>query len=169
MIEQVNLEHNVLRLSDINSTELIDLLARYHLDMQITPPLQAIPGSFWGDDEAGLMGHQLFVREDTPIHSALHEACHFVCMDDSRRQQLNTNAGNHQQEENAACYLQILLADNLPEMGRERMLVDMDAWGYSFRLGTAQAWFEQDAEETRNWLLKHGLIDTTNHPNYQLR
>ena len=169
MTEPTNFEHAVLRFSHINSSELIDLLARYQLEIQITPPLQAIPGSFWGDEEAGLIGHQLFLRGDTPIHSALHEACHFICMDDSQRKQLDTNAGNNQQQENAACYLQILLAEDLPSMGRQRMLSDMDAWGYSFRLGSAQAWFEQDADETRHWLLKHGLIDDNNSPKYRLR
>jgi hypothetical protein len=167
--EQANLYRSVLRLSDIENTQLVDLLARYQLDIQITPPLQPIPGSFWGGEEAGLIGHQLFVREDTPVHSALHETCHFICMDNVRRQKLNTSAGNYQQEENATCYLQILLADDLPSMGRQRMLVDMDAWGYSFRLGSAQAWFEKDAEDTHNWLFDHGLIDHADHLKYKLR
>jgi hypothetical protein len=169
VIECANLEHTVLRFSDIKSSELINLLARYQLEVQVTPLLQPIPGSFWGDEEAGLMGNQLFLRKDTPIHSALHEACHYICMDDTGRKQLDTNAGNSQQEENAACYLQILLAADLPSMGHQRMLSDMDAWGYSFRLGSAQTWFEQDAQETHNWLLKHALIDPDNNPKYRLR
>lgn len=169
MNKAINLEKTVLRINDIKHTELINLLARYQLEVQITPPGKAIPGSFWGDEEAGLIGHQIFLREDTPIHSALHEACHFVCMDDARRKQLSTNAGNFQQEENAVCYLQILLSDDLSSLGRQRMLSDMDAWGYSFRLGSTQNWFEQDAEDARDWLLKHGLIDHDNCSTYQLR
>jgi hypothetical protein len=169
MSRAVNLEQSVLRFSDINQTELITLLARYQLKVQITPPDTAIPGSFWGDEEAGLIGHQVFLRQDTPIHSALHEACHFVCMDDTRRKQLNTNAGNFQTEENAVCYLQILLADDLPALGRQRMLSDMDAWGYSFRLGNTLNWFEEDSEDSRNWLLQHKLINQDNRPTYQLR
>jgi len=35
---------------------------------------------------------------------------------------------------------------------------DMDIWGYSFRLGSAQAWFEHDAEDTRAWLQQRGLL-----------
>jgi hypothetical protein len=35
----------------------------------------------------------------------------------------------------------------------------MDEWGYSFRLGSARAWFEQDAEEARAWLETAGIID----------
>jgi hypothetical protein len=35
----------------------------------------------------------------------------------------------------------------------------MDRWGYSFRLGGARAWFEQDAADARSWLLERGLID----------
>jgi hypothetical protein len=34
----------------------------------------------------------------------------------------------------------------------------MDAWGYSFRLGSARAWFEQDAEDARAFLEARGLL-----------
>jgi hypothetical protein len=162
-------EATVLRLEDFNQTELINLLKRYQLEVQIVLSGQAIPGSFWGDAEAGLIGRQLFLRQDTPIHSALHETCHFVCMDDARRKQLNTNAGNSQAEENAVCYLQILLADDLLSLGRQRILSDMDAWGYSFRLGSAKKWFEHDAQESREWLLAYDLIDQDNRSTYRLR
>src|SRR5690625_710150 len=64
-----------------------------------------------------------------------------------------------QTNENATCYLQILLADQLPGMGRARMLADMDAWDYSFRLGSAQAWFEKDAEDARQTLVERGIVD----------
>ena len=57
------------------------------------------------------------------------------------------------------CYLQILLADELPQLGRERMFADMDAWGYTFRLGSSRAWFERDAADARVWLRESGLID----------
>ena len=39
------------------------------------------------------------------------------------------------------------------------MMQDMDSWGYSFRLGSAQAWFERDAEDARHWLLLRDVID----------
>ncbi|MFT4650062.1 MAG: hypothetical protein ACI8XX_000221 [Polaribacter sp.] len=165
----VNREQAVLRVSDIDHTELINLLARYQLDVKITPDGCAIPGSFWGDEEAGLIGQEIFLRQDTPIHSALHEACHFICMTGARRKRLNTNAGNFESEENAVCYLQILLADDLPSLGRQRMLSDMDDWGYSFRLGSTKNWFEKDAEEPREWLLEHELIDKENRSTYRLR
>ena len=61
-------------------------------------------------------------------------------------------------EEDAACYLQILLADHLPGVGRDRLMADMDAWGYSFRLGSARAWFETDAEDARAFLAERGLV-----------
>ena len=48
------------------------------------------------------------------------------------------DAGGDDAEENAVCYLQILWADALPGFGRERMFLDMDAWGYTFRLGSAR-------------------------------
>jgi hypothetical protein len=56
------------------------------------------------------------------------------------------------------CYLQILLADALPAVGRDRLMQDMDEWGYSFRLGSTRAWFETDAEDAQQWLQRHGVI-----------
>ena len=70
----------------------------------------------------------------------------------ARRAQLERDAGGDYAEENAVCYLQILLAGSFRAVGRERMCADMDAWGYTFRLGSAKAWFEQDAEDARQWL-----------------
>ena len=87
-------------------------------------------------------------------------------MDEQRRLMLHTNAGGNTDEENAVCYLQILLADELPWMGCERMFDDMDSWGYSFRLGSAKAWFETDADDARNWLLQHCLIDQQSKPTF---
>lgn len=118
-----------------------------------------IPGSYWGDSEAGLVGNRLYLRDDTPLHSALHEACHYLCMDETRRAQLHTDAAGDYDEENAVCYLQILLADKIRGYGREQMFADMDAWGYSFRLGSARAWFEHDAEDAREWLERRGLLE----------
>jgi hypothetical protein len=40
----------------------------------------------------------------------------------------------------------------------------MDEWGYSFRLGSTRAWFENDAEDARLWLLNEGVIDTGGRP-----
>jgi hypothetical protein len=78
-----------------------------------------------------------------------------------RRAVLHTDAGGDYDEENAVCYLQILLARQIPAVGQERLMRDMDAWGYSFRLGSAANWFEQDADDARCWLQRHGLIDGT--------
>ncbi len=90
-------------------------------------------------------------------------------MDTIRRSGLHTDAGGDDAEENGVCYLQILLADCVPEMGQERMFHDMDAWGYSFRLGSAKAWFESDAEDAREWLLSHALIDDHDRPSWRVR
>ena len=48
------------------------------------------------------------------------------------------------------------------------MLADMDAWGYTFRLGSARAWFEEDADDAREWLLTRGLIDAAGRPSWTL-
>ena len=145
------------------------VLARFHLVLTVVPCGQQIPGSYWGDTEAGLVGNQVFARLDTPVHSVLHEACHAVCMTPNRRQALHTDAGGDDLEENAVCYLQILLADQVPELGSGRMLSDMDAWGYSFRLGSAKAWFEEDAAEVVQWLKEKGLVEGLDQVTWQRR
>jgi hypothetical protein len=117
-----------------------------------------IPGSYWGDSEAGLIGSRLYARNDTPLHSVLHEGAHYICMDEQRRASLHRDAGGDYDEENAVCYLQILLADRFAGVGRKRMCEDMDAWGYTFRLGSASAWFEHDADDARQWLESRGII-----------
>lgn len=136
---------------------LAALFARYGLAVAWVPAGADIPGSYWGEREAGLVRNTLYVRADTPLHSALHEGCHFVCADDARRASLDTDAGGDDLEECAVCYLSIVLADALPGLGRARMLADMDAWGYSFRLGSAARWFAEDATDAHAWLRARGL------------
>jgi hypothetical protein len=111
-----------------------------------------IPGSYWGDSEAGLIGATLYLRGDTPVHSALHEACHWLCADDARRAALHTNAGGDDVEEHAVCYLQCRLAEKLAGYSQARCFADMDAWGYHFRLGSTAAWFADDADDAIAWL-----------------
>jgi hypothetical protein len=106
-----------------------------------------------------LIGSRIYLRSDTPLHSALHEAAHFACMDESRRDALARDAGGDFAEENAVCYLQILWGDALSGVGARTITDDMDAWGYTFRLGSAARWFAEDAEDARQWLLARGLIE----------
>ncbi len=148
---------------------LQSLLSRYQLQLNLIKDNEPIPGSWFGEPEAGIIKNQLYIRQDTPVHSALHESCHYICMDAERRAELDTDAAGGYDEENGVCYLQILLADHLPGMGRQIMMKDMDEWGYTFRLGSAQRWFEEDAEDTQQWLLKHQLIDKNNTPSWKLR
>lgn len=159
----------VMRVRDVDYLKLSQLLARYGLNCEQVEGDRAIPGSFWGESEAGLVADRLVLRADTPVHSVLHEACHFVCMTAERRGGLHTDAGGDYDEENAVCYLQILLADCLPGVGRRRLMQDMDSWGYSFRLGAAQAWFERDADDARSWLMAHRLINASDKPTWRLR
>lgn len=155
--------------ADLEDNSLLTLLARYAMKLVVVPDGEPIPGSHWGDPEAGLVMNSLFVRNDTPLHSALHEACHYICMDDVRRDRLHTDAGGDYLEENAVCYLQIILADFISGFGCKRSLQDMDDWGYSFRLGSAEAWFEEDAEEALSWLLEHEIVDQEQRPTWNLR
>ena len=149
----------MLLLSGTDRIAVTRLLLRFGLDLRELPFGDVIPGSYWGESEAGLKGSTLYARPDTPLHSILHESAHFICMTPERRVGLDRDAGGDDVEESAVCYLQILLAQTLKGVGRERLCADMDAWGYSFRLGSTQAWFENDAADAREWLLKHGITD----------
>lgn len=150
-------------------SRLAPLLGRYSINIVPVPEDQVIPGSFFGEREAGLAGNKLYLRKDTPVHSALHEAGHFICMDPARRARLDTDAEGDYDEENAVCFLQILLAGFIDKLGRARMLRDMDRWGYTFRLGSAKAWFEHDAEDARDWLIHYGIIDASLTPSWRVR
>ena len=139
------------------------------MQLSLVDKKQKIPGSHWGDSEAGLIGSTLYVRTDTPVHSALHETCHYICMDKQRRENLHTDAGGDYAEENAVCYLQILLADHLTGNNQRQLMQEMDDWGYSFRLGSAYRWFSEDAEDARQWLLDSDLITPDNKPTWKLK
>ena len=83
----------MLLVGDLPIQSLQGLLQRFGLNLIVESSDQAITGSFWGDSEAGIVAHNVFVRPDTPLHSLLHETCHTICMDESRRAGLERDAG----------------------------------------------------------------------------
>lgn len=149
----------MLCMGGIDRLAVAMLLDRYGLTLRMQPAGEPLEGSYWGESEAGLVGSMLHARADTPLHSVLHEAAHFICMSPERRAGLHTDAGGDDAEECAVCYLQLLLSMQLPQCGFARACQDMDDWGYSFRLGSTRAWFEEDAEDARLWLLREGVIN----------
>jgi len=160
---------DVVVLAALDRGDVTALVAEYGARLVELAPHEAIPGSYWGDSEAGLVGDAVYVRPDTPAHSLLHELCHYVCMDGERRALLAKDAGGSDDEESAVCYLQVLLSQRLRGFGAERCLRDMDAWGYTFREDSARAWFHGDGVHARDWLLLHGLIDAEQEPISKLR
>ena len=145
-------------LADVDVGGIRALLAAHGIELVSVAQGAPIPGTYWGEPEAGVIGTRVYARADTPVHSVLHEACHLMVAPIDRRDSIHTDASDSQSEEDAACYLQVLLADRLGDVGRMRLMTDMDAWGYSFRLGSARAWFEHDADDARGWLVQRGLL-----------
>ena len=156
-------------MSELARHEVDELLAAYGATLVEVAAHDAIPGSYWGGSEAGLADDTVYVRADTPAHSFLHELCHYICMSAARRAALATDAGGSDDEECGVCYLQVLLAQRLSGFGAARCLKDMDAWGYSFREGSARAWFDGDGARAREWLLEHALIGPDLEPTLALR
>ena len=159
----------MLTVGDLPARELRNLLARYGLSLVVHDNGAAIPGSYWGEPEAGIDGMTVHVRDDTPLHSLLHEACHVICMDERRRRNLHRDAGGDDLEEAAVCYLQIVLGGSLAGIARSELMRDMDAWGYSFRLGSTGRWFDADADDARDWLVRHGVLAADSRPTFNRR
>lgn len=160
---------SVLCCGEINITTLKNLLDKYSIELHQVDDAEKIPGSWFGEPEAGIIDNKLFIRNDTPVHSALHESCHYICMSPDRRSKLHTNAGGDYDEENGVCYLSIILSDFIDDFGHQRMFSDMDEWGYTFRLGSSQAWFEEDADDANKWLIKYNLINDDSQPTWSVR
>ncbi len=159
----------MLSVSDVPRSALTGLLQKFGLDLVLQERGEAIRGSFWGDSEAGIVGRTVYVRADTPVHSLLHETCHVICMTEDRRAGLDRDAGGDDLEESAVCYLQVMLADHIDGVGRDFLMSDMDAWGYSFRLGNTLDWFQSDAEDAAEFLMNHGLLSAQGDVTFRLR
>jgi len=153
-------QSDVLLLRDIAFDDVARLLARYGVYLAPVEDAALIPGSYWGEPEAGVIANVVYARNDTPVHSVLHEAAHLIVLPTERRSAVHTDATDSIDEEDAVCVLQALLGDALPGVGRDRIHADMDAWGYTFRLGSARAYFEHDSDTAWQWLLARGLIDS---------
>jgi hypothetical protein len=147
-----------MRLGQLDFEMAADLLKQYGLCLHAVDDDAPIPGSFWGDEEAGIIGPNVYARMDTPVHSLLHEASHLIVLPAERRSKVHTDATDSVEEEDAACYLQIVLADQLAGVGQAQLMDDMDTWGYTFRLGSSRAWFEGDAGDARRWLIDRQLL-----------
>ncbi len=156
-------------LKDIQPGALSPLFDRYWLKLEKVDRDENIPYSFWGAPEAGRYQSTLFFRDDTPIHSLLHEACHYICMTPAQRISPSHDAGGSALIENACCFLQIILSDYITGFNRSIHLHDMNTWGYSFRLGSATRWFYADSDDARQWLLDNSILNRDYSPTWQLR
>ena len=150
----------MLRINGIDRVALAMLLARYGLELTLVAPQEVIPGSYWGDSEAGLIGHRIHARLDTPLHSVLHEAAHSICMTPERRAGLDTDAGG----DDAGGVRRVLSAGAAGRCaaGGRAASGCSATWTSG---ATASGWAaqqpgsNQDADDARAWLVKHGVLD----------
>src|SRR5256714_10979667 len=77
------------------------------MPLPLVAPGEDIPGSYWGHGEAGLRGERLYARLDTPAHSVLHEASHYICMTPERRAGLDRDAGGTDLQESAGGFFPV--------------------------------------------------------------
>ena len=84
----------MLLLSDIDIGDVRRLLEARGLRLDMVADGADIPGSYWGAPEAGLIGHAVYARADTPVHSVLHEAAHLLVMPAERRATVHTDASD---------------------------------------------------------------------------
>ena len=132
----------VLQVSDVESDIVDQFLGRYGITLEVVPDAAPITASFWGEPEAGIVGRQVFVRGDPPVHSMLHEACHIICMSAERRDSLYRDAGGNDLEESAVCYLQVVLADSMVGVGRARLMcLSCEFWGEYNTISIITGWF----------------------------
>ena len=59
---------DVLRVGNDAHPSLTQLTRRYGVELVACAPDDSLPGSYWGESEAGLRGNSLYVRPDTPLH-----------------------------------------------------------------------------------------------------
>ena len=67
------LDSGVTLIADLREAEIRDLLSAYGARLVMMPCGRDIPGSYWGDSEAGLIESDVFVRTDTPAHRKILE------------------------------------------------------------------------------------------------
>src|SRR5690606_1854275 len=95
----VSMTFPVTELRALSRTSVETCVARYGARLVLVPDGEPIPHSHWGAPEAGLEGDRIYARADTPVHSLLHELCHYVCMTPARRARLVRDAGGTTDEE----------------------------------------------------------------------
>ena len=91
----------MLTLSDIDHGHVAALLGAYGLQLVHVDDGETIPGSYWGEPEAGLVGATVYARADTPVHSLLHEAAHLIVLPPEKRTAVHTDATDSIAEEDA--------------------------------------------------------------------
>src|SRR5690625_8003398 len=99
--EQSVAEQSVLRLDELPPGAAENLLQRYGLNLQTVAEGQPIPGTFWGEPEAGIIGGTVAARPDTAGQSLPHEAGHPPARTPVRRPHIPTGPRRDQPNHHA--------------------------------------------------------------------
>ena len=144
-------------LRDIGFDDVAALLARYGLAARARRRRRADPRQLLGRTRSRPDRPRVHARDDTPVHSLLHEAAHLIVLppERARRAYRRHRFGRGRRRRLRAA----VAARRRPARRRPRALMaDMDAWGYTFRLGSARAYFERDAEDAGPGCSARGLV-----------
>jgi len=140
-------------------------LDRYGLSLHLVAPDEVIPARI-GASARRADGIQIFARLDTAGAFGAARGRPFYLHDAGTARRLGYRCRRRSCGRECVCYLQIILAQSLPNVGRERMCRDMDEWAIRSGWEAPRSGSIQDAEDARDWLMRHGVLDSQSRPTY---
>lgn len=142
----------VLCLVELGEVLVVVLFVCFDLWFECVVDGELIFGSFWGDEEVGIIGIIVYVCGDMLVYLLLYEVCYLIVLLLECCVVVYIDVIDLIEEEDVICYLQIVLVDVFLGVGCDWLMVDMDVWGYLFWFGLICVWFEQDVENVCQFL-----------------
>ncbi len=142
----------------------------YGARLERVPAGAAIPGSYWGDTEAGLdRQHRVRARRHArafvparALSLHLHGRRAPCRARDRRRRHATTRSA-------ASATCRCCSPSGSTASAQRAACATWTRGATRFREGSARAWFDGDGAHARAWLLDHGLVDSAGQPTLRLR